>query len=54
VVMIGVGITFVVLFVCSYYDIDISRNWWLMAIPAAASLLINVFFIELYLKLTRR
>jgi len=54
VVILGVGITFLVLFLCAYYDIDITRNWWLLAIPAAASLLINVFLIELYRKLTHR
>ncbi len=54
VVIIGVGITFLILFLCSYYNIDITRNWWLMAIPAGASLLINVGLVELYRKLTGR
>jgi hypothetical protein len=54
VVALGVGITFAVLFVCAYYHVDITRNLWLLAIPPAFSLLINVLFIELYRKLTRR
>ncbi len=54
VVMIGVGITFLVLFLCAYYAIDIMKNLWLLAIPPASSLLINVLLIEMYRKLTRR
>jgi hypothetical protein len=54
VVMLGVGITFLVLFICAYYGIDITKNLWLLAIPPASSLLINVLLIELYRKLTRR
>jgi hypothetical protein len=54
VVLVGTGITFAILAVCAYYGIDITLNWWLMGIPAAASLLINVLLIELYRKLTRR
>ncbi len=52
-VTIGTGITFALLAVCAYYSIDISRNIWLVAIPPAASLLINVFLIELYRKLAK-
>jgi hypothetical protein len=54
VVVIGVGITFAILAICAYYGIDVTRNWWLMAIPAFGSLLINVLLIELYRKLTKR
>jgi hypothetical protein len=54
VVMVGVGITFALLAFCTYYSIDITLNWWLLAIPSAASLLINILLIELYRKLTRR
>jgi hypothetical protein len=52
--MLGTCITFALLAFCTYYRIDITSNWWLLAIPSAASLLINVFLIELYRKLTRR
>lgn len=54
VVTIGVGLVFLILFVCAYYGIDMLKNLWLLAIPPAASLLINVLLIELYRKLTRR
>lgn len=53
-VIIGTGITFLILFLCAYYGIDIVKNLWLMVIPAASSLLINVLLIELYRKLTKR
>ena len=54
VVMLGVGITFLVLFVCAYYGIDITKHLWLLGIPPASSLLINILLIELYRKLTNR
>jgi hypothetical protein len=54
VAVIGVGITFALLAFCAYYNIDITLHWWLLGIPVASSLLINVLLIELYRKLTRR
>ena len=54
VVTLGVGITFAVLALCAYYNIDISRHWWLLGIPVFSSLLINVLLIELIRKLSRR
>jgi hypothetical protein len=54
VAMLGVGITFGILFICAYYHIEITQHLWLIGIPPAASLLINVFLIELFLKLSRR
>ena len=53
VVMLGVGITFGLLAFCAYHNIDITLHWWLLGIPVASSLLINVFLIELYRKLTK-
>ena len=53
-VFLGIGITFVVLLVCAHLGIDVSRNLWILTIPAASSLILNVFFIELYLRLRRR
>jgi hypothetical protein len=53
-VFLGIGITFLVLIICARLDIDISTNLWILAIPAASSLILNVFFIELYLRLRRR
>jgi hypothetical protein len=53
VVILGTGITFLILFLCAWYRIEITRNLWLLAIPPASSLLINVLLVELYRKLTR-
>jgi hypothetical protein len=53
-VIIGTGLTFGLLAICAYYQIDLTQNWWLLLIPLAATLGINVFLIELYKKLTRR
>jgi hypothetical protein len=52
-VILGTGITFALLAVCAYYRIDIMKNLWLLAIPPASSLLINVSLIELYKKLVK-
>jgi hypothetical protein len=52
-VIMGTGITFLVLFICAYYRIEFLKHLWLLAIPPASSLLINVLLIELYRKLTR-
>jgi hypothetical protein len=54
VVALGVGITFGILCWCAYYGIEITEHLWLLAIPPAASLLINVFLVELYRKITRK
>ncbi len=51
---IGIGLTFGLLAFCAYYRIDITLHWWLLGIPVISSLLINVFLIELYRKLTRK
>ena len=52
--LLGVVITFVVLFLCQRFGIDISKNLWVLAIPAVLSLFLNVLFIELYRKYKRR
>lgn len=54
VVALGTGITFGILFLCAYFEIDILDNLWLLGIPPLASLLINVFLIELYRKIVIR
>jgi len=47
---VGVITTFAVLIVCQYYGIDVTKNLWVLAIPLALSLFLNVSFIELYRK----
>ncbi|MBI4303927.1 MAG: hypothetical protein HY665_06275 [Chloroflexi bacterium] len=46
--ILGVVITFIVLFACQYFGIDINRNLWVLAIPVTLSVLLNICFIELY------
>ncbi len=47
-VVVGVVITFLVLLATSYFDIDITTHIWLLAIPAVVSVFLNVLFIEVY------
>ena len=50
----GIVITFAVLFICQYYNIDISKNLWVLAIPLVLSLFLNVTFVELYRRFSHR
>jgi hypothetical protein len=52
--MLGSGITFGILFICAFFQIDLVEHLWLLVIPPGASLLINIFLIEIYLKIARR
>ncbi len=45
---LGVVITFVVIFACQYFGVDVLGNLWVLAIPVTLSALLNVCFIELY------
>ncbi|MBI4284597.1 MAG: hypothetical protein HY670_01685 [Chloroflexi bacterium] len=51
---VGVAITFVVLFVCQYLGIDITKHLWVLAIPAVLAVSLNVISIELYLRHRRK
>ncbi|MFH1382115.1 MAG: hypothetical protein ABIH70_04390 [Chloroflexota bacterium] len=53
-VSLGVVLTFLVVFGSVYLGVDISRHLWLLAIPVALPVLLNVLFIELYYRLKRR
>jgi hypothetical protein len=50
----GIVITFAVLIVCQRLGIDIDRNWWVLAIPAVLSLILNITLLELYRKFRKR
>ena len=52
--VLGVSITFLVIFVCQYFGIDIYKNLWVLAIPVIASAFLNVLFIEFYRKYRKR
>jgi cytochrome c biogenesis protein CcdA len=48
--MVGLVITFIVLTLCLYLGIDISRNTWVTAIPVTVSVILNILGVELYRK----
>lgn len=52
--IVGVVLTFLMLFICQYLGIDISKNWWIVALPVTLSVLLNVSAIELYLKYRKK
>ena len=41
-------LTFVVLFYCDYYGIDIAENLWVLAIPITLSLFLNITLVEIF------
>jgi hypothetical protein len=45
--MLGMGLTYVMLLVCLYYGIDISRNLWVITIPIVGTITLNILLIEL-------
>ena len=47
---VGVILTYALLFACQYYGIDLSRNWWLLILPVALAVILNVGLLELYRK----
>jgi len=53
-VIIGIILVFVVLLACQYLGIDISKNWWILAIPAIFAVTLNIVLIELYDKYKKR
>ncbi len=53
-VALGMILTFIVLFICQYFNIDISQNLWIIAIPAVLSILLNIVFIELFLRYRKK
>jgi hypothetical protein len=54
VVFVGVGITFALLTICWNNGVDITQHYWLLSIPPASSLILNVLLIELYRKIAKR
>ena len=53
-VAVGVVLTFVVLCVCVRLGIDINENFWIVAIPAVLSIILNITLLELYRKFRKR
>lgn len=52
--VLGVIFTFILVYICTYFGIDIIENLWLLAIPAVLSITLNILFIELYTKYKKK
>ena len=53
-IVFGLILVVVVLFACQYFGIDISQNWWIVAIPVTLSVFLNVILFELYRKYEKK
>lgn len=51
---LGIIITFSVLFICQFFEIDVNRNLWLISIPIILAIVLNIWFIELYDRYRRK
>ena len=51
---IGVAVTFIVMFACQYFNIDISKNLWVIAVPIATAVILNIILIELYSRFKKK
>jgi len=51
---LGIVITFVMIYACQYFSIDIYKNLWLLLIPLLLSIALNIIFIELYRKYRKK
>ena len=51
---VGVILTFILVFLCQYFGIDISKNLWLLVLPVTISVILNISIIELYRKYRKK
>ena len=51
---LGILITFLMLYICQFFGIDINRNLWMIAIPIVLAIALNIWFIELYDRYRRK
>ncbi len=51
---LGAVITFVLVVMCRKYNVDLYQHLWLLAIPLASAVIINILLIEIYDRLKRR
>jgi len=51
---LGILLTFVVIFLCYYFAIDVTQNMWILAVPAILAVTLNILFIELYLNCKKK
>lgn len=46
--MLGVLLTFVMIFICGSLGVDINENLWVIGVPVTISVFLNILFIELF------
>jgi hypothetical protein len=51
---LGIILSFVVVFACQYFGIDIFENLWILALPLVIAVIVNICFIELYSRYKRK
>ncbi len=51
---LGIVITFIMVYLCQYFGIDIYKNLWLLLVPLFSSIVLNIAFIELYRKYRKK
>jgi hypothetical protein len=44
--MLGVVLTYVMLLICLYYQVDISKNLWVITIPIVTAITLNILLVE--------
>jgi hypothetical protein len=52
--LLGMIITFIVIWVCMALVIDMGENLWVIVIPVILAITLNIFFIELYRKYKKK
>jgi hypothetical protein len=51
---LGIILSFVVVFVCRYLEVDIFENLWILAIPLVLAVIVNIVLIEIYNKFKKK
>lgn len=46
--LFGVVFTFVLMFACSYFGVDLGTNMWIIAIPITLAVMLNIVLIEVF------
>lgn len=51
---LGIILSFVVVFACQYFGIDIFENLWILTLPLIIAVIVNICFIELYTRYKKK
>jgi len=51
---VGIGLVLLTLTVCKSLNVNVFNNLWVLLLPVALTLIINVSLIELYRKITKK